>query len=100
VKASSVHPAWTSSTVPDIDDKIIKRANENGEDFVALVDRMVAEMHNDFDALNILRPESEPRATQHIPEIIEIVEQLIARGHAYVAGNGDVMFGSFRVSVW
>ncbi len=78
--------------ITDIDDKIIKRANENGEDFVALVDRMVAEMHNDFDALNILRPESEPRATQHIPEIIEIVEQLIARGHAYVAGNGDVMF--------
>ncbi|CCK11867.1 Cysteinyl-tRNA synthetase [Cronobacter sakazakii 680] len=59
---------------------------------MALVDRMVAEMHKDFDALNILRPDSEPRATQHIPEIIEIVEQLIARGHAYVAGNGDVMF--------
>ncbi|EOU9602930.1 cysteine--tRNA ligase [Cronobacter dublinensis] len=78
--------------ITDIDDKIIKRANENGEDFVALVDRMVAEMHKDFDALNILRPQSEPRATQHIPEIIEIVEQLIARGHAYVAGNGDVMF--------
>ncbi|EKS1844037.1 cysteine--tRNA ligase [Cronobacter muytjensii] len=78
--------------ITDIDDKIIKRANENGEDFVALVDRMVAEMHNDFDALNILRPDCEPRATQHIPEIIEIVEQLIARGHAYVAGNGDVMF--------
>ncbi|ELY6212608.1 cysteine--tRNA ligase [Cronobacter dublinensis] len=78
--------------ITDIDDKIIKRANENGEDFVALVDRMVAEMHKDFDALNILRPQSEPRATQHIPEIIEIVGQLIARGHAYVAGNGDVMF--------
>ena len=40
----------------DIDDKIIKRANENGESFVALVDRMIAEMHKDFDALNILRP--------------------------------------------
>ncbi|EMC4306015.1 cysteine--tRNA ligase [Cronobacter sakazakii] len=78
--------------ITDIDDKIIKRANENGEDFVSLVDRMVTEMHKDFDALNILRPDSEPRATQHIPEIIEIVEQLIARGHAYVAGNGDVMF--------
>ena len=78
--------------ITDIDDKIIKRANENGEDFVALVDRMVAEMHTDFDALNILRPESEPRATKHIPDIIEIVEQLIARDHAYVASNGDVMF--------
>ncbi|MCA1921726.1 cysteine--tRNA ligase [Buttiauxella noackiae] len=78
--------------ITDIDDKIIKRANENGEDFVALVDRMVAEMHNDFDALNILRPDSEPRATKHIPDIIEIVEQLIERNHAYVASNGDVMF--------
>lgn len=78
--------------ITDIDDKIIKRANENGEDFVALVDRMVAEMHNDFDALNILRPDSEPRATRHIPDIIEIVEQLIERNHAYVASNGDVMF--------
>ena len=78
--------------ITDIDDKIIKRANENGEDFVALVDRMVAEMHTDFDALNILRPDSEPRATKHIPDIIEIVEQLIARDHAYVASNGDVMF--------
>ncbi|KGQ13776.1 Cysteine--tRNA ligase [Beauveria bassiana D1-5] len=78
--------------ITDIDDKIIKRAHENGEDFVALVDRMVVEMHKDFDALNILRPNSEPRATKHIPEIIEIVEQLLARDHAYVAENGDVMF--------
>lgn len=78
--------------ITDIDDKIIRRAQENGEDFVALVDRMVDEMHVDFDALNILRPDSEPRATKHIPEIIEIVEQLIERNHAYVASNGDVMF--------
>ena len=78
--------------ITDIDDKIIKRANENGESFVALVDRMIGEMHADFDALNILRPDSEPRATHHIHEIIEITERLIARGHAYVADNGDVMF--------
>ncbi|SQB02361.1 Cysteine--tRNA ligase [Yokenella regensburgei] len=78
--------------ITDIDDKIIKRANENGEDFVGLVDRMIIEMHKDFDALNILRPDSEPRATHHIPEIIEITERLIERGHAYVADNGDVMF--------
>lgn len=78
--------------ITDIDDKIIKRAQENGENFVSLVDRMVVEMHKDFDALNILRPDSEPRATNHIPEIIEIVEQLLERGHAYVADNGDVLF--------
>ncbi|EEI3887559.1 cysteine--tRNA ligase [Salmonella enterica] len=78
--------------ITDIDDKIIKRANENGESFVALVDRMIAEMHQDFDALNILRPDSEPRATHHIQEIIEITRTLIEKGHAYVADNGDVMF--------
>ncbi|MBM0917123.1 cysteine--tRNA ligase, partial [Escherichia coli] len=57
--------------ITGIDDKIIKRANENGESFVALVDRMIAEMPKDFGALNILRPDSEPRATHHIVEIIE-----------------------------
>lgn len=78
--------------ITDIDDKIIKRAQENNESFVSLVDRMVVEMHKDFDALNILRPNSEPRATKHIPDIIEIVEQLLNRDHAYIAENGDVMF--------
>ncbi|MBC8945568.1 cysteine--tRNA ligase [Xenorhabdus indica] len=78
--------------VTDIDDKIIKRAIENNESCEALTTRMLNEMHSDFDALNILRPDSEPRATRHIPEIIELTEQLIKRGHAYVADNGDVMF--------
>lgn len=78
--------------ITDIDDKIIKRANENQEPFTDLVDRMISEMHADFDALNILRPDQEPRATQHIAEIITLVEQLLTRGHAYVADNGDVMF--------
>jgi len=78
--------------ITDVDDKIIKRALENKETCDQLVDRMVQEMYKDFDALNVLRPDFEPRATHHIPEIIEIVEKLIARGHAYVADNGDVMF--------
>ncbi|MCG8709302.1 cysteine--tRNA ligase [Brenneria sp. 4F2] len=78
--------------VTDIDDKIIKRAAENGETSDRLTTRMIAEMHADFDALNILRPDAEPRATHHIAEIIELVEQLVARNHAYVASNGDVMF--------
>ncbi|MCL2899582.1 cysteine--tRNA ligase [Brenneria tiliae] len=78
--------------VTDIDDKIIKRAAENGESCDQLTTRMIAEMHADFDALNILRPDEEPRATHHIAEIIELVEALIARRHAYVASNGDVMF--------
>ncbi|AKO45402.1 cysteine--tRNA ligase [[Haemophilus] ducreyi] len=78
--------------ITDVDDKIIKRALENNESCEALVERMIAEMHNDFDALNIMRPDVEPRATEHIAEIIAMVEKLIMNGHAYVAADGDVMF--------
>lgn len=78
--------------ITDIDDKIIRRASENGESVAILTDRMIAEMHADFAALNILPPDSEPRATRHISEIIELVSQLIERGHAYIGSNGDVMF--------
>lgn len=78
--------------ITDVDDKIIKRAIENNENWQELVDRMIAEMYKDFDALNILRPDAEPRATLHIPEIIAIVQTLIERGHAYVAEDGDVVF--------
>ncbi|WGE92296.1 cysteine--tRNA ligase [Actinobacillus genomosp. 1] len=78
--------------ITDVDDKIIKRALENNETCDQLVERMIAEMHKDFDDLNILRPDVEPRATKHIPEIVAMVEKLIANGHAYVAADGDVMF--------
>jgi cysteinyl-tRNA synthetase len=78
--------------ITDIDDKIIKRANENGESCDSLTERLIGEMHADFDALNMKRPDVEPRATEYIKEIIELVETLIERGFAYVADNGDVMF--------
>lgn len=78
--------------ITDVDDKIIKRALENGETCEQLTERMLQEMYNDFDALNIQRPDKEPRATHHIPEIIALVEQLLVNNHAYVASNGDVMF--------
>ncbi|HDR1319107.1 cysteine--tRNA ligase [Pasteurella multocida] len=78
--------------ITDVDDKIIKRALENNETCNQLVEKMIAEMHRDFDALNVLRPDVEPRATHHIPEIIAMIEKLIARQHAYVSANGDVMF--------
>ncbi|WP_075180533.1 cysteine--tRNA ligase [Pantoea sp. 1.19] len=78
--------------ITDIDDKIIKRANEHGESIQQLTERMIGEMHRDFAALNILPPDLEPRATHHIAEIIELTEKLLARHHAYVAKNGDVMF--------
>jgi len=78
--------------ITDIDDKIIKRANENGQSIQELTDLMIGEMHRDFAALKILPPNQEPRATHHIDDIIELVSKLIAREHAYVASNGDVMF--------
>ena len=78
--------------ITDIDDKIIRRANENGESIGELTDRMAKCMHEDFDALNIIRPDIEPKATEHIDDIIGIVKMLVEQGHAYVADNGDVMF--------
>ncbi len=78
--------------ITDVDDKIIKRAAENNETCDALTSRMLAEMYKNFDALNILRPDFEPRATDHIKEIIDLTARLIGRGHAYIAENGDVMF--------
>ncbi len=78
--------------ITDIDDKIIKRAAENGESCDSLTNRLIGEMHADFDALNMKRPDIEPRATEFIAEIIELVERLIERGYAYVASNGDVLF--------
>ena len=78
--------------ITDVDDKIIKRANENNESCDDLTERLIAEMHRDFDALNMARPDNEPRATLHMPEIIDMVEKLIEREHAYVASNGDVLF--------
>ncbi|MDO6612225.1 cysteine--tRNA ligase [Shewanella sp. 1_MG-2023] len=78
--------------ITDVDDKIIKRAAENKESCDTLTERLIGEMHNDFDSLNMMRPDFEPRATLHIDEIIEMVETLIAKEHAYVSDNGDVLF--------
>jgi cysteinyl-tRNA synthetase len=78
--------------ITDIDDKIIHRAALNNESIDQLTSRMIDEMHQDFDELNIVRPNLEPRATQHMADIIELVEILIRKDHAYLASNGDVMF--------
>lgn len=78
--------------ITDIDDRIITRANENGESIGALTARFTQAMHEDFDALGILRPDSEPRATEFIPEMIAMIETLIANGKAYAANNGDVYY--------
>ena len=78
--------------ITDVDDKIIKRANENGEAINDLTLRMTKAMHEDFDSLNMLRPDVEPTVTGHMDEIIAMVKRLIAKGHAYVAADGDVLF--------
>lgn len=78
--------------ITDIDDKIIKRANENGESISALTERFIAEMHKDADALGIERPNAEPKATEHIGEIIQLSQTLESKGFAYAAANGDLYY--------
>ena len=78
--------------ITDIDDKIINRANENGEDFSDLTERFIEAMHEDEDALGVLRPSEEPKATTHIAEIVAMVQRLIDQGHAYLGENGDVYY--------
>ena len=78
--------------ITDIDDKIINRAVENNEPFNVLVDRMVDAMNEDFAKLNVLTPNSEPKATDHIEGIITMVNTLIEKGFAYAASNGDVYY--------
>ncbi|MFM8391741.1 MAG: cysteine--tRNA ligase, partial [Methylophilaceae bacterium] len=76
----------------DIDDKIIQRANENGETIQVLTERFIQAMNEDSDALGILRPSIEPKATQHIDGMIEMISTLIEKGNAYHAANGDVFY--------
>ena len=78
--------------ITDIDDKIIKRANENGEHFTALTQRFIDAMHEDSTALGVLPPDDEPKATEHVGEILEMITRLVDNGHAYVAANGDVYY--------
>ncbi len=78
--------------ITDIDDKIIQRANENGEEFGKLTERFIDAMHEDECALGVLPPDIEPRATQSIPDIIAMIEALIGKGLAYVGSNGDVFY--------
>ena len=78
--------------ITDIDDKIIQRANENREDFHALTERFIQAMHEDADALGVLRPTQEPKATDNMPAILRMIDTLIDKGFAYQADNGDVYF--------
>ncbi len=78
--------------ITDIDDRIIQRAAEQGKPIGEFTEHYIREMHRDYDALGILRPDHEPRATQYVPGMIEMTRTLIEKGYAYVATNGDVMY--------
>ncbi len=78
--------------ITDIDDKIIRRAQENGESIRALTDRFIAAMHEDADALGVLRPDHEPRAMDYVAGMQSLISRLEAKGLAYVAANRDVCF--------
>ncbi len=78
--------------ITDIDDKIIARANENGESIGELTGRFIAAMHEDTAALGVLPPSDEPRATRSMPDIISMVQTLVDKGAAYAAENGDVYY--------
>jgi len=78
--------------VTDIDDKIIKRAHDNGEDFSDLTQRFIEAMHEDEKALSVLPPDVEPRATQSMNDMIEMISTLVDKELAYIGSNGDVFY--------
>ncbi|MGH8643727.1 MAG: cysteine--tRNA ligase [Gammaproteobacteria bacterium] len=86
--------------ITDIDDKIIRRAAEQKEPIADLTERFIRYMNEDTAALGVMRPDLEPRATQHIPHIIAMIGRLQANGYAYQADNGDVYFAVGRFAFY
>ena len=82
--------------ITDIEDKIIKRALERGLTIRQLTDEMIAFMHRDFAALGTLQPTHEPRATEYVPQMLHLIDQLHDKGLAYQAGSGDVNYAVRR----
>ena len=82
--------------ITDIDDKIIRRAQENGEDFRELTARFIQAMNDDLAALDILPPTHEPRATEAIVDMIALIQTLLDQGYAYVGASGDVYYDVSR----
>ena len=91
LKASGYDVTYVRN-ITDIDDKIIKRAIENGETIQQLTNRFIAYMHEDADALGVLRPDHEPRATDYVPEMLDLIGKLQSNGLAYLASDGDVNY--------
>ncbi|HYP69186.1 MAG TPA: cysteine--tRNA ligase, partial [Thiobacillaceae bacterium] len=82
--------------ITDIDDKIIKRAQENGETTANLTGRFIDFMHEDEARLGVLRPDHEPRATEYLAEMLAMIASLVDKGLAYPADNGDVYYNVRR----
>ena len=97
LKASGLRVSYVRN-ITDIDDKIIRRALENGETIRALTDRMIEALHQDADALGIQRPDHEPRATDYVPQMLALIGQLVDKGLAYPAGDGDVNYAVRKFS--
>lgn len=91
LKASGYRVTYVRN-VTDIDDKIIARALKNGETIRSLTDRMVDALHQDADALRIERPTFEPRATEYVPQMLDLIGKLERKGLAYRSPNGDVNY--------
>lgn len=94
------YPLTYVRNITDIDDKIIARAAENGETIGELTARFIQAMHEDADALGVLRPDIEPKATENIPQMIAMIETLIQNGKAYPAANGDVYYAVREFSAY
>jgi cysteinyl-tRNA synthetase len=95
LRASGLEVTYVRN-ITDIDDKIIKRANENGEDIGVLTQRFIDAMDEDSELLGVLRPDVEPRATAHVEGMIDMISALIDKGYAYHAANGDVFYSVNR----
>ena len=96
LRASGHTVRWVVN-LTDIDDKIIRAAAKEGEEIRALTDRWEAVFRSDMEALRMTQPDVMPRATEHIPEQITLVEQLLEKGHAYKTEDGSIFF---RIASW
>jgi cysteinyl-tRNA synthetase len=91
LRANGLHVTYVRN-ITDIDDKIIRRAAERGEPIAALTERFIGYMREDFAALGLQTPDLEPRATEYVPPMLDLIERLQAKGLAYLADDGDVNF--------
>ncbi|MBV52716.1 MAG: cysteine--tRNA ligase [Coxiellaceae bacterium] len=90
-RALNYRLTWVRN-ITDIDDKIIQRALQNNETTEALTERVINSMHQDEQAIGVMPPDHEPRATDYVPQMIALIQRLIDKEMAYVANNGDVYF--------